>query len=104
MFNMPQTGISGMSLFNVMPDTDQPVICSVDNLTRIPVDSSYLKSVGYDDDDGIMEVEFQDGAIYQYDVPHVSDFWDLLDADSKGQKFYYDFRTSVPFWRIKGHD
>ena len=70
------------------------------NMDRTPVDSSYLRSVGYDDE-GIMEVEFRDGAVFEYDVPYVTDFWDLMEADSKGQKFYYDFRTSVPYRKVR---
>ena len=72
----------------------------VHNMERTPVRSSYLDSVGWED--GVMEVEFQDGAIYEYDVPYISDFWDLLDTDSKGQWFYYNIRDSVPFRKVKG--
>ena len=111
MFDIPMIGVSGESLFNAAGLDLSPIGISgsslfnpVENLDRTPVDSSYLRSVGYEEDDGIMEVEFRDGAIYEYDVPYEGDFWDLMDADSKGQKFYYDFRTSVPYRKVKDRD
>lgn len=85
---------SSLSVFNSVHTVP------VSNMPRQDVDSSYLDSVGYDDEDGVMQVEFRDGAVYDYQVPYVSDFWDLLEADSVGQKFYYDFRTSVPYRQV----
>ena len=38
----------------------------VNNLERIPVQSSNLKSVGYDERSQTLEVEFLNGGIYQY--------------------------------------
>ena len=70
-------------------------------IDREPVVSSYIDELGYDDDNGIMEVEFHDGAVFRYDVPHEQDFNELVEAPSIGQKFYYDFRTSVPYKKVK---
>jgi len=54
-------------------------------MERIPVDSSNISSIGYDEDSSTLEIEFHSGAVYQYfDVPlHV--FQGLRDANSKGQ-------------------
>ncbi len=72
------------------------------NVDRLPIEgSSYLASVGYDYDDNVMEVEFTDGAIYQYKCAD-SEVRDILDADSRGQWFYYNVRTSFPFRKIRG--
>jgi hypothetical protein len=39
-------------------------------MTRLPVLSSSIRSIGFDASAGVLEVEFQDGEIYQYcDVP-----------------------------------
>ncbi len=48
------------------------------------VDSSNIAAVGYDDDSSTLQVEFNNGATYQYfDVPeHL--FEGLRDADSVG--------------------
>lgn len=50
-------------------------------MNRIRVSSRIIASVGYSHAAGIVEVEFHDGAIYQYyDVPQ-SVYMGLLDAD-----------------------
>jgi hypothetical protein len=60
----------------------------------IPVSSSSLLRVRYDDDTSTLEIEFQGGRIYQYfDVPK-SVFEGLLAAGSHG-KFFHE--------QIKGH-
>lgn len=56
-------------------------------MERIPVDSSNISSIGFDEESNTLEVEFRSGAIYQYfDVP-LAVFEGLSDADSKGQYF-----------------
>lgn len=53
-------------------------------MDRKPVSSSNIASVGYDEDSSTLEVEFNNGAVYQYfDVPqHVHDA--LVGAASVG--------------------
>jgi KTSC domain len=53
-------------------------------MERKPVDSSMLASVGYDPSSQTLELEFQDGAIWQYlNVPE-SEFTSLMASDSLG--------------------
>lgn len=53
-------------------------------MERIPVQSSNIAAIGYDDTNAILEVEFLNGSIYQYyGVPR--DTYDsLMNAASKG--------------------
>lgn len=54
---------------------------------RIPVDSSNIKSIGFDEDSSTLEVEFNSGAVYQYfDVPF-NVYNGMIEADSKGKYF-----------------
>lgn len=56
-------------------------------MSRHPVDSSLIRSVGYDAASSILEVELLGGSIYDYfDVPY-SAFSEFLAADSKGEYF-----------------
>jgi hypothetical protein len=53
-------------------------------MERETVESTMIASVGYDPETKTLEVEFQDGGIWQYkDVPD-EEYRALMDADSKG--------------------
>ncbi|EME1463688.1 MULTISPECIES: KTSC domain-containing protein [Serratia] len=53
-------------------------------MDRQPVVSSNIRSVGYDVNDSILEIEFNNGAIYQYfDIPE-NIYFDLISSDSIG--------------------
>ncbi|EPN8812866.1 TPA: KTSC domain-containing protein [Yersinia enterocolitica] len=53
-------------------------------MNRQPVDSSNIRSVGYDENDSILEIEFNNGAIYQYfDIPQ-NIHSELIHSDSVG--------------------
>lgn len=57
-------------------------------MNRQSVDSTDIKSVGYDPATKILEIEFHSGGIYQYlDVPDMI-YSDLMNADSKGKYFH----------------
>lgn len=61
-------------------------------MQRDPVSSTTLKSVGYDDDLQILELEFVHGGVYQYlDVP-TEEYAELMNADSLGSHFSHNIR------------
>lgn len=61
-------------------------------MQRTEVESTTLRSVGYEPAEGILELEFTSGAVYQYfDVP-VSVWQGLLRAESKGKYFNREIR------------
>jgi len=52
---------------------------------RVSIVSTNIRSVGYDPESSMLEVEFNSGSIYQYlDVPE-SDYEGLMNAASKGR-------------------
>jgi len=54
-------------------------------MERYRVDSSNVASIGYDQTTTTLEVEFNNGSIYQYfDVPEAI-FQDFINAPSKGK-------------------
>lgn len=62
----------------------------------IPVSSSNLKAIGYDENEAILRIEFKKGSIYEYyDVPQY-EFDGLYSAESKGsyanQNIYKNYR------------
>ena len=54
---------------------------------RISVNSSVIRSVGYDREIAILEIEFTNGAIYEYGGVPEEIYAELLAAESKGAYF-----------------
>lgn len=61
---------------------------------RIRVESSNIASIGFDEDSYTLEIEFNNGAIYQYFDVSFAVYDGLMEASSKGQYFAQ---------HIKGH-
>ena len=69
-------------------------------MDRTPVSSSDLKSIGYDKENQILEVEFHGGGIYQYfDVPE-DIFEGLTSAPSHGKFFHRAIKNSFRHKKI----
>lgn len=69
-------------------------------MLRQVLDSSSLRSAGYDAKLQILEIEFAHGAVYRYlEVPR--EVWlALLQAPSKGRHFHRHVRDVYPAERI----
>ena len=68
---------------------------------RHPVDSSTLRSVGYDPDRRILVLEYESGAVYHYfDVPE-NIFEELMKEDSKGRFVNYRIKPYYRYREIK---
>jgi hypothetical protein len=69
-------------------------------LRRTPVNSSTLKSAGYDN--SVLEIEFQDGSVYRYFGVPVEVAQAFMASTSKGQHFVafirgqYEFEKAEP--------
>lgn len=69
-------------------------------MRRDSVVSSNIVSVGYDPQSETLEVEFQNGAVYQYyNVPQ-SIYEAFMAAPSKGQFLAYQIRDRFPYARV----
>ena len=69
-------------------------------MNRLPVNSSNIESIGYDDSTMTLEVEFKNGTVYQYfDVPEV-EFQNLLSAGSVGLYLNQNIKNNYRYCRI----
>lgn len=67
-------------------------------MNRIPVKSSNLKSVGYDEAEKILEVEFlSDKSVFQYSRVPRTTYEELITASSKGRYFRSYIRDNQLF-------
>ncbi|EMF7823953.1 TPA: KTSC domain-containing protein [Yersinia enterocolitica] len=69
-------------------------------MNREPVSSSNIQSIGYDSSDQILEIEFNNGAVYQYfDVPeHV--YTELISSPSVGGYLAKSIKGNFRFSRV----
>lgn len=69
-------------------------------MDRVPVKSSTIKAIGYDPHAITLEIEFNDGSVYQYfDVPtdvHIK----FLQATSLGQFFGKQIRGHFRYLKL----
>lgn len=68
-------------------------------MERIPVSSSNLASVGYQD--GILEVAFKSGSVYQYTGVPDSVYEALMSAPSHGKFFAAFIRNNYPYRQVR---
>lgn len=69
-------------------------------MMRDPVSSSNIMSAGYDAPSETLEVEFKDGAVYQYFNVGSAMYEAFMHASSKGQYFNAYIKNAVPFSRV----
>lgn len=69
-------------------------------MERIPVTSSNIASVGYDTNSATLEVEFNNGRIYQYFSVPISQYDGLMNASSKGKYFYKNIQNQYKYTEI----
>ena len=71
-------------------------------LELIPVDSSSLLGIGYNEDQRVLYVQYADGEVYEYFKVPKNDYLELLTAKSIGWsvnkriKPYYNFQKINP--------
>lgn len=53
-------------------------------MSRTPVESSLIASIGYDQTTQTLELEFNTGAVWQYEGVPQSEYEALMAADSRG--------------------
>ena len=69
-------------------------------MERTPVSSSNIRSVGYDSDSSILEIEFNNGTVYQYaNVPQF-EYDGLMSAASHGSYFSANIKSRYAYSRV----
>jgi len=71
-------------------------------MQRVDVKSSNIQSIGYDD--GLLEIEFTNGRIYQYDGVELEKAEALINAESVGKFFFANIKNKYQFFEINTDD
>ena len=69
-------------------------------MERKNVISSNLKSIGYDEESKVLEIEFKSGGTYQYYSVPPQIFTNLSSAPSKGKFFHSHIKDVFSFKKI----
>jgi len=69
-------------------------------MLREPVQSSNLRSVGYDAQQKIVEIEFHSGGIYQYINVPSEVYTSFIGASSQGKFFAQYIKNRFPTKRV----
>lgn len=70
-------------------------------MDRMVVESSNLKSVGYDPDTETLEIEFRNGSVYRYAGVPQAIYDGLMEARSKGSYHYQHIRNAYSYKCVK---
>ncbi|MBK5219311.1 MAG: KTSC domain-containing protein [Thermoleophilia bacterium] len=68
---------------------------------RVRVRSSNIASVGYDPDSAILEIEFNDGGVYQYSQVSERHFRGLMTSGSVGGYFHRHIKGSYRYRQVR---
>ncbi len=69
-------------------------------MRRDPVASSNIVSVGYEPSVETLEIEFANGAVYQYYNVPASIYEEFLTATSKGRFVFSQIKDRFPYARV----
>ena len=69
-------------------------------MKRVPVSSSNIGSVGYDAQSNTLEVEFNDGSVYQYFSVPAAEHQGLMAAGSHGQYLASNIKGTYRYERL----
>ena len=70
------------------------------DMEMIPVVSSNVESVGYDEDTEILRVKFLTGAIYEYKNVPLMEFEQLKNASSVGSYLNRNIAKNYPYEKV----
>jgi KTSC domain len=68
-------------------------------MERTRIDSDALRSVGFDQAKGLLEVEFSTGLVYEYSNVSLGEVVELMISPSRGNYFNHTFKPLHPRYR-----
>ncbi|MCW5313635.1 KTSC domain-containing protein [Nostoc sp. KVJ3] len=78
--------------------------CEAEPIAMLPVSSAMAIAVGYDRDEQILQVEFQNGSVYQYLGVDEDTWQDLHTSDSVGSFFNQEIKGRYDCDRLDNAD
>lgn len=70
-------------------------------MSRVHLRSTSLRAAGYHSQGSLLELEFRNGAIYQYFGVPAQTYRELLSAESKGGYFNHHIRNRFAYTQVE---
>ncbi|WP_405352016.1 KTSC domain-containing protein [Nonlabens sp. Asnod3-H03] len=65
-------------------------------MERKSIESSMIRSIGFDANSSILEIEFNSGAVWQYSDFPESEWYIFENAESQGKFFHREIKNQYP--------
>lgn len=93
----PEAAYHGLQQVAFIANYDFPDLpAEAEAIAMQSVNSSMAKSIGYDEDRQILQIEFQSGSVYQYDEVELETWQSLTEASSTGVFFNAQIKGYYP--------
>lgn len=97
----PVAAYYGLQQVNYIANTDFSELPEVDeDLIKLPVRSTMAKTIGYNEHQKLLQVEFKNGSVYQYEDVDEETWEELQEADSIGEFYNQEIRGSYRSRRL----
>lgn len=93
----PEAAMQGLQMVDFIANTDstelsagiesKEISSSCEPIAMMSVDSEMARSIGYDAEEQVLQIEFSSGSVYQYSDVEPQMWESLQDADSTGKFF-----------------
>ncbi|WP_235656452.1 KTSC domain-containing protein, partial [Fischerella thermalis] len=96
----PVAAFEGLQHLNEIVAEAKDLPAYEQSIPMLPMNSSMANAIGYDSDRNILQIEFHNGAVYQYSDIDQDTWQDLHQADSIGKFFNENVRGKYQYERI----
>lgn len=100
----PVQAFEGLQMLNRVVAEAKTLPSAPEPIAMLPVSSSMANAVGYDPNEQILQVEFHNGAVYQYSGVEFETWEELQDTDSIGRYFNHEIRGNYQCDRVDAED
>jgi KTSC domain len=96
----PEAAFDGLQQLNELVEEVLYIAPQPESIVAMAVDSSMANALGYDEESRVLQIEFANGAIYQYSGVEPETWEELHDTDSIGRYYNAEIKGNYHCDRI----
>ena len=108
----PEPALHGLQMVDFIANSDTAEISTAleskeigsncEPIAMLPVNSTMAKSIGYNQAEQVLQIEFSSGSVYQYSDVDMETWASLQDTDSTGRFFNSEIKDQYSSQRVDG--